>query len=106
MITYTWSFPKLHWQDKGGLAKVVISVHWECVGVDDETETSARVYGQSTVGDPDPASFTSWASLTPEAVKGFLPDELVDDAQAKVASKINAIDNPPATEGEGVPWRT
>lgn len=101
---YHWEFPLLEWQDKGELARVITVAHWRVRVSNSDTGNSAEVYGSEPMNAPNPDRFTAWEDVTPEMVKTFLGDAFVIEKQGAALEKLNPLDNPPATQGKGVPW--
>jgi hypothetical protein len=103
-IKYEWDF-KLHAEDIGSLERVVNMIEYRCTGTDGTHagEFPGR-HSASTPGTPG-AAFTPWADLTPEIVKGWLPAELIEQAEASVAAQIAAkADAAAKNRTVGVPW--
>lgn len=82
---------------EGDMSDVVITVHWRFQG--NETSNGknyfAESYGATTVGMPDPQTFTPFDQLTQEQVVGWLEQELdVTTMTATLQENINLQINP------------
>lgn len=100
--TYTWTFGPLEYEDTDTLTKVVKTVHWQVSGTNGTYD--GRAIGTFACSDPE-GDFTAYDSLTPEMVKGWLDADTIANAEAAVASQIQAkIDAAAANKGKGVPW--
>lgn len=100
--SYTWTFGPLEYEDTDTLTKVVKTVHWQVSGTDGTHD--GRANGTFACSDPE-SDFTAYDSLTPEMVKGWLDADTIANAEAAVASQIQAkIDAAAANKGKGVPW--
>mgnify|MGYP001556244051 CR=1 FL=1 len=100
--TYTWTFNPLEHEDRDGLSSVVTVIHWQVSGTDGTHE--GRAIGTHACDAPG-EEFTSWEDLTPEIVKGWLPDETITDAEAAVQNQIDrAAELATKNAGKGVPW--
>lgn len=76
---------------------VVIIVHWryQARELHEEKEYFAETYGATSVGMPDPETFTPFDQLTKEQVVGWLEEELdVDQMNASLQENINLQINP------------
>lgn len=102
--TYTWNFTQLDAaQSEDGLTDVVKTVHYQFVGVSDQTNDDgdnyrAVAYGTASLGDADSASFTDFNSITQDQVKGWVLAALEKteaDMQAMVDEQITKDINPP-----------
>ena len=113
--TYTWSFGPLEAAPtEGDLTDVVKLIHWRLSGeTDDESPVTGTTYGSITTGDADAGSFTAFASLTEEIVKGWTLSNLVEgeetttEAEARLKASIDAqIDaqKNPARVNKIAPW--
>lgn len=100
--TYTWTFNPLEHEDRDGLSSVVTVIHWQVSGTDGTYEGNAiGTHACDAPGQP----LTAWADLTPEIVKGWLPQETIDSAEAAVQAQIDQqIADASANKGKGVPW--
>ncbi len=100
--TYDWTFGPLEYEDRDGLSSVVTVIHWQVFGTNGTHE--GRAIGAHACDAPG-QPFTDWADLTPEIVKGWLPQELIEQAEAAVQSRINQkADQAAKNAGKGVPW--
>lgn len=82
---------------EGDMSDVVITVHWRFQG--NETSNGknyfAESYGATTLGLPDPETFTPFESLTQAQVVGWLEQELdVVKMTASLQNDINLQINP------------
>lgn len=85
---------KVHEED---MTDVVIIVHWryQARELHEEKEYFAETYGATSVGMPDPETFTPYDQLTKEQVVGWLEEELdVDQMNASLQENINLQINP------------
>jgi hypothetical protein len=76
---------------------VVIIVHWryQARELHEEKEYFAETYGATSVGMPDPETFTPYDQLTKEQVVGWLEEELdVEQMNASLQENINLQINP------------
>ena len=97
-ITYDWIFNPLTVKPKeGSLTDVVIIVDWRRTAVDGNYASS--VYGQVTIGPPNPSDYTAFADLTKTQVEGWVVDVLtkafVDQCDVNLAADIERQKNPP-----------
>jgi len=100
--TYNWTLGPLEAEDDGALNKVVRCVHWQVTG--EAGDHSGQAYG-TRVCDAPGESFTAWSDLTPEIVKGWLPEAVIDDAEAAVQKVIDQkIAAAAKNKTAGVPW--
>ena len=101
-IENTWTFGPLEYEDKGANVKAVTVIHWQVSGTDGTHD--GRAIGTFSVGEPgDP--FTAFDDLTPEAVKGWIDDDVITQAEAAVALEIaRKADDATSNKGSGVPW--
>lgn len=85
---------KVHEED---MTDVVIIVHWryQARELHEEKEYFAETYGATSVGMPDPETFTPFDQLTKEQVVGWLEAELdVDQMNTSLQENINLQINP------------
>jgi hypothetical protein len=76
---------------------VVIIVHWryQARELHEEIEYFAETYGATSVGMPDPETFTPYDQLTKEQVVGWLEAELdVEKMNESLQENINLQINP------------
>ena len=97
-ITYDWIFNPLTVQPvEGSLTDVVIIVDWRRTAVDGNYASS--VYGQVSLGPPNPSNYTAFADLTKAQVQGWvvasLTQPVVDQYDARLAQNIADQKNPP-----------
>lgn len=97
-ITYDWIFNPLTVKPKeGSLTDVVIIVDWRRTAVDGNYASS--VYGQVSLGPPNPSNYTAFADLTKAQVQGWvvsiLTQEVVAQYDASLAQNIADQKNPP-----------
>lgn len=97
-ITYDWIFNPLTVQPvEGSLTDVVIIVDWRRTAVDGNYASS--VYGQVSLGPPNPSNYTAFADLTKAQVQGWvvasLTQTVVDQYDASLAQNIADQKNPP-----------
>lgn len=97
-ITYDWIFNPLTVQPvEGSLTDVVIIVDWRRTAVDGNYASS--VYGQVSLGPPNPSNYTAFADLTKAQVQGWvvasLTQTVVDQYDAGLAQSIADQKNPP-----------
>lgn len=113
--TYSWVFNPLDAAPtEGDLEDVVKTVHWRLNGVtDDEVAVTGTIYGSVSPGDADADSFTAFADLTEEIVKGWVlanlveGDETVSDVETRLQGQVQAqIDSQkaPALVSKVSPW--
>lgn len=81
------------------MSDVVITVHWRFQGneINNGKNYFAETYGATTVGTPDPQTFTPFADLTEAQVVGWLEQELdvttmTTSLQENINLQINPID--------------
>lgn len=85
---------KVHEED---MTDVVIIVHWryQARELHEEKEYFAETYGATSVGMPDPETFTPYDQLTKEQVVGWLEAELdVEQMNTSLQENINLQINP------------
>lgn len=97
-ITYDWIFNPLTVRPtEGSLTDVVILVDWRRTAVDGNYASS--VYGQVSLGPPNPSDYTAFADLTKAQVQGWvvasLTQPVVDQYDASLAQNIADQKNPP-----------
>jgi len=97
-ITYDWIFNPLTVKPaEGSLTDVVITVDWRRTATDGQY--SADVYGQVSLGPPNPADYTAFADLTKAQVQGWvvatLTQDTVDQYDASLATNLANQKNPP-----------
>lgn len=97
-ITYDWIFNPLTVKPvEGSLTDVVIIVDWRRTAVDGNYASS--VYGQVSLGPPNPSNYTAFADLTKAQVQGWvvasLTQTVVDQYDASLAQNIADQKNPP-----------
>ncbi len=97
-ITYDWIFNPLTVQPvEGSLTDVVIIVDWRRTAVDGNYASS--VYGQVSLGPPNPSNYTAFDDLTKAQVQGWvvasLTQPVVDQYDASLAQNIADQKNPP-----------
>ncbi len=97
-ITYDWIFNPLTVKPaEGSLTDVVIIVDWRRTAVDGNYASS--VYGQVSLGPPNPSNYTAFADLTKAQVQGWvvasLTQPVVDQYDAGLAQSIADQKNPP-----------
>lgn len=113
--TYSWVFSPLDAApSEGDLEDVVKTVHWRLNGVtDDEVAVTGTIYGTISPGDADADSFTAFADLTEDIVKGWVlaqlveEDETTSDAETRLQNQVQAqIDSQksPAAVSKAAPW--
>jgi hypothetical protein len=102
-MNITWTISALNVKPADGdYADVVVTAHWQCMGVDGEYTGS--VY--STCGFPLPeGNFTPYADLTQEQVLGWIWANGVDKdvTEAAVQAQIESQINPPVVTPP-LPW--
>ena len=106
-ITYDWIFNPLTVRPaEGSLTDVVIIVDWRRTAVDGNYASS--VYGQVSLGPPNPSDYTEFADLTKAQVQGWvvasLTQPVVDQYDASLAQNIADQKNPP-TIPLPPPWK-
>lgn len=106
-ITYDWIFNPLTVKPvEGSLTDVVIIVDWRRTAVDGNYASS--VYGQVSLGPPNPSNYTAFADLTKAQVQGWvvsiLTQEVVAQYDASLAQNIADQKNPP-TIPLPPPWK-
>lgn len=97
-ITYDWIFnPLTVTPVEGSLTDVVIIVDWRRTAVDGNYASS--VYGQVSLGPPNPSNYTAFDDLTKAQVQGWvvasLTQPVVDQYDAGLAQSIADQKNPP-----------
>lgn len=97
-ITYDWIFNPLTVKPaEGSLTDVVITVDWRRTATDGQY--SADVYGQVSLGPPNPADYTAFADLTKHQVQGWvvglLTQATVDQYDLALLNNIDKQRNPP-----------
>ena len=97
-ITYDWIFNPLTVKPvEGSLTDVVIIVDWRRTAVDGNYGSS--VYGQVSLGPPNPSNYTAFDDLTKAQVQGWvvasLTQTVVDQYDASLAQNIADQKNPP-----------
>jgi hypothetical protein len=101
-IEYTWNIIEL---ERNSINGGVIVVHWDCVGLDEDTNNSARVYSSSSLGvaDPTDPEFIPFENLTKTQVLQWLWQILdKEEIESSVTSQIELLNNPEKLLG--VPW--
>ena len=91
---------------EGDLEDVVKIIHWMYIGK--ETVNGEDLYGDAIgaveMNAPSSNSFTSFADLTEEQVKGWVESQLdLDAIKSDIAARIEAQKNPP-TVVKSNPW--
>lgn len=97
-ITYDWIFNPLTVRPvEGSLTDVVIIVDWRRTAVDGNYASS--LYGQVSLGPPNPSDYTAFADLTKSQVEGWvvaiLTQDTVDQYDVSLAADIERQKNPP-----------
>jgi hypothetical protein len=82
----------------------VVNVLWTVTGVDGQY--TASIGGNTQFNSADQQGpFIPYASLTPEIVLGWIPQNQIDSAQACVQGQINSLINPPVSpQNTPLPW--
>jgi len=106
-IIYDWILNPLTVKPvEGSLTDVVITVDWRRTAVDGNYASS--VYGQVSLGPPNPSNYTAFADLTKAQVQGWvvsiLTQEVVAQYDASLAQNIADQKNPP-TIPLPPPWK-
>lgn len=99
----TWNISQLDCKPiEGSLVDVVVTAHWQCVGVDGDF--SASVYSTCTFPTPE-GNFTPYDQLTLDQVLGWCWENGVDKAatEAAVQTQIDNQINPPVVNPP-LPW--
>lgn len=96
-ITYLWDFPMLRVKlADAGLQNVVYLIDWTYTG--NEGDTQSYLYGQVSVGAPDPAKFTPFAQLTKSQVQGWVESALgavqIATMKKSIETQIQSMINP------------
>ena len=91
---------------EGDLEDVVKIIHWMYIGT--ETVNGEDLYGDAIgaveINAPSSDSFTSFAELTEEQVKGWVESQLdLNSIQSDISARIEAQKNPP-TVIKSNPW--
>jgi hypothetical protein len=82
----------------------VVNVLWEVQGVDGQYTASIGGNTQFNSADQQGA-FIPYASLTPEIVFGWIPQNQIDSAQACVQGQLESLANPPVSpQNTPLPW--
>lgn len=97
-IAYDWIFNPLTVKPvEGPLTYMVIIVGWRRTAVDGSYASS--VYGQVSLGPPNPSDHTAFADLTKAQVQEWvvasLTQSVVDQYDASLAADIERQKNPP-----------
>ena len=97
-ITYDWIFNPLTVKPvEGSLTDVVITVDWRRTAVDGNYASS--VYGQVSLGPPNPSNYTAFDDLTKAQVQGWvvglLTQATVDQCDLALLNNIDNQRNPP-----------
>ena len=97
-IIYDWILNPLTVKPvEGSLTDVVITVDWRRTAVDGNYASS--VYGQVSLGPPNPSNYTAFDDLTKAQVQGWvvasLTQPVVDQYDASLAQNIADQKNPP-----------
>lgn len=105
-ITYDWIFNPLTVKPaEGSLTDVVIMIDWRRTAVDGNY--SGSVYGQVSLGPPNPSDYTAFADLTKAQVEAWVVSALTADAvaeyDASLAADIDRQRNPPVIQLPA-PW--
>jgi hypothetical protein len=100
-ITYDWIFNPLTVKPaEGSLTDVVITVDWRRTATDGQY--NADVYGQVSLGPPNPADYTAFTDLTKPQVQGWVEAALTPAAvaqyDASLAADIDRQQNPPVIQ--------
>jgi hypothetical protein len=101
-IVYTW---KILQMDRNVADDGVVVAHWSCLGKDEVTENTDRVYGSvSFTPNPESPDFIPYENLTEEIVLGWLWNGKIDKQEYEnvVAATIQTLNNPPTVSG--LPW--
>lgn len=94
MITYKWTISAFDCKVDENLDKVVTTVHWRYIGID-EDGISSEVYGAQAVGEPNPDAFTPYLYLSEEQVIGWMESVMDFKTMNKnIADQIELIKNP------------
>jgi hypothetical protein len=99
-----WNISQLNCvPDADGKQDYVVTVHWQCNGVDGEY--SGSVYSTTGFSVEEGESFTPYADLTKEQVLGWIWANGVDkdSAEAAVEQQIENQKNPPIVSPP-LPW--
>ena len=82
----------------------VVNVLWEVQGVDGQY--TASIGGNTQFNSADQKGpFIPYASLTPEIVLGWIPQNQIDSAQACVQGQLESLANPPVSpQNTPLPW--
>ncbi len=102
-IQYTWKIDQL---ERNPLTGVVITVQWECHGVDDETQNSVYISSSLRLppNDPDNPDFIPFDELSEQAVLEWVwQGPTKEQYETSVAEQIELKNNPPIVTG--VPWQ-
>lgn len=81
----------------------VINALWKVVGVDGEY--TAAIQGSTQFDSTDQTTFVPYADLTEALVISWIPENVVNSAQACVQGQINSLITPPVSpEAQPLPW--
>ena len=106
-ITYELSIKNMDAAPKeGDLEDVVKIIHWMYIGKEtvDDYDYFGDAMGAVEMNAPSSNSFTSFADLTEEQVKGWVESQLdLDAIKSNIAARIELQKNPP-TVVKSNPW--
>lgn len=87
-ITYDWIFNPLTVKPaEGSLTDVVVLVDWRRTATDGQY--SADVYGQVSLGPPNPLDFTAFSDLTKVQVQGWVEAAMGSVAIANIDESLD-----------------
>ena len=101
-IQYTWKIDQLERDPATGVVK---TAHWNCRGVDEDTENSVHMYGSChlPLADPENSDFIPFDELSEEDVLAWVwQAPTKEEREASIAEQIELKNNPPIVVG--VPW--
>ncbi len=111
MVT-AWSVSQLEDYSTGpdggvhaGEARVIYSVHWECMLRSDDDEHVVRAYGQQSLEPFVGGDFAEWSEVTEIQALEWVHDKAPDlqaETEAQLADRLVEKTTPP--KGNGIPW--
>lgn len=102
-IQYTWKINQLERDPTTGVVK---TVHWDCHGVDDQTQNFSHMYSTFRPApiDPSDPNFIPFENLNEQEVLDWVwQGATKEQCETSVAEQIELKNNPPIIIG--VPWQ-
>ena len=101
--TYEINVDGMRTQDEEQMPEVVKFVSFSITGTD--TAQQFTLHGTMNVGDPDPANFTPYDSLTPEQVEAWIDaDPSILPVKAHIQSVLDKMVAEAALAAQPLPW--